>query len=611
MKRRCQVPCGEIATEMDRVLPEKFPFSARLDTPGLICTVFFGLLLSGCAGNPAQDQGLNTDNVAQAAVRGQRRPSGGVNRIEEQPQNPAPWVQYRDRAAELGLTYAWPRKPRPMRNLEAFGTGCAFLDYNNDGLQDILLVGEPTPVLYRNNGGAFVDVSSEAGLSDLTGEWKGVAVGDYDGDGWLDILLTGYRCLALLRNTGNGTFQNVTTEVGLDPENRRHWGSGCGFMDLDNDGDLEIVLLNYVVFGPSEPQYCDLGGGRKSGCPPHVYRPEFPELWKNEGGTYVDWTEQSGLRGAHGKALVLAFSDLDGNGLIDFYIGNDGQPAELWMNRGNLRFDDMGAISGVAYNMTGGTMAAMCADWGDFDRDGRLDLIVSDFSGAPYAVFRNTGVGLLFQEYSAVVGVRHATVNALGFGGKFVDFDNDGWLDIAFANGHVYDNVEEFDSTTTFLQPVMLFYNQQGKRFVDLVPFLPPDVGRPILGRGLATGDIDNDGRLEVLVVDYEGPVMLLHNQTRTSNSWIKFDIRGNAPNTFAYGAKVTLKTDKTTCVSFVAPASSYLSSCDPRVHFGLANETIQSVTVEWLSGTRHEFRDLKPNTIYRITEEGQISPIH
>lgn len=570
------------------------------------------LLASACSERGGTDPSAIPEATARAASsRGLRQAGPGINRVEQEQTNPAPWVEFRDLAEQLGLSYAWPQKPRPMRNLEAFGTGCAFLDYDNDGWQDILLVGEPTPVLFRNERGRFTDVSSVAGLSDLTGQWKGVAIGDYDGDGWLDILLTGYRCLALLRNTGNGTFQNVTSDVGLDPENRRHWGSGCGFMDLDNDGDLEIVILNYVVFGPSEPQYCDMGGGRKSGCPPQVYRPEFPELWKNEGGRYVDWTEQSGLRHAHGKALVLAFADVDGNGLIDFYIGNDGEPAELWINRGELKFDDMGAISGVAYGMTGNAMAAMCADWGDFDRDGLMDLIVSDFSGSPYAIFRNTGVGLLFNEYSAVVGVRNATLNALGFGGKFVDFDNDGWQDIAFANGHVYDNVEEFDSTTAFRQPVMLFYNQQGKRFTDLVPFMTPDVGRPILGRGLATGDIDNDGRQEVLVVDYEGPVMLLHNQTRTSNNWVRFDVRGHAPNTFAYGAKVTLKTSRSTCVSFVSPASSYLSSSDLRVHFGLDGEQIESVTVRWLSGTRHEFRNLQPNRTYQITEDGEIVPLN
>lgn len=561
--------------------------------------------LTGCTAASEGESNPGREHTTARNTSSLRMAGPGANKVEKEGTNPAPWVIFRDRAADLGLTYTWPQKPRPMRNLEAFGTGCAFLDYNGDGLLDILLVGEPSPVLYRNQGNSFTDVSESTGLASQTGQWKGVAVGDYDGDGWLDILLAGYRCLALLRNRGGEGFENVTEQVGLDPENRRHWGSGCGFMDLDNDGDLEIVLLNYVVFGPSEPQYCDLGGGRKSGCPPQVYRPEFPELWKYENGRYIEWTEESGLRAAHGKALVLAFADLDNNGLIDFYIGNDGEPAELWMNRGNLVFEDMGAITGVAYGMTGKTMAAMCADWGDFDRDGLLDLVVSDFSGAPYAVFRNTGVGLLFHEYSAIVGVRNATMNALGFGGKFVDFDNDSWQDIAFANGHVYDNVEEFDSTTTFRQPVMLFYNQRGKRFTDLVPFLPPEVGRPILGRGLATGDIDNDGRMELLVVDYEGPVMLLHNQSRTDNNWIKLDVRGNPPNVFAYGAKVTLRTASTTCVAFVSPASSYLSSSDRRIHFGLGKEKIESVSVEWRSGTYHEFRNLEPNRIYVLQEDG------
>ncbi len=581
---------------------------------GTVLSLAIGALLAvgGCSAEPpprVDDSAEPRAAAAPVAAATGRVARRGAGTVQTETSNPAPWVRFRDEARQRGLTYAWPRKPRPMRNLEAFGTGCAVFDYDNDGWQDVLLVGEPAPLLYRNLGqGQFEDVSEATGLARLrTNNWKGVAIGDYDGDGWLDVFLAGYRCLALLRNVEGKRFEDVTTAAGFDRENRKHWGSGAGFMDLDNDGDLDLVLLNYVVFGPNERQYCDFGGV-KSGCPPQTYRPEFPELWKNEGGRFVEWTAQSGLDGAHGKALVLAFADIDNDGLMDFYIGNDGEPAELWMNKGGLRFEDMGALSGVSAGMYGNAMAAMCADWGDFDRDGHLDLIVSDFSGAPYAVFRNTGVGL-FQEYSAAVGVRNATMNALGFGGKWIDFDNDGWLDISFVNGHVYDNVEEFDPSTRFRQPVMLFYSHQGKRFTDLVPFMPSDVGRPILGRGLASGDLDNDGRVDLVAVDYEGPVMVLWNHTETENNWIMLDVRGEAPNTFAYGAKVTVETDQGSCLAFVSPASSYLSSSDPRLHFGLGTASIRKVRIEWRSGTVREFENLTPNLIYIVHENGEIKP--
>jgi hypothetical protein len=523
-------------------------------------------------------------------------------------ENPAPWVQFRDEATQRGLTYQWPKKPRPMRNLEAFGTGCAFFDYNNDGWQDAFLVGEPHPVLYRNRGrGFFEDVTLATGLAELRAEWKGCAVGDVDGDGWLDLLLTGYRCLALLRNVRGERFENVTKAFRLDPENRQHWGSGTGFMDLDNDGDLDLIVLNYVVFGPDQQQYCEFGGGIKAGCPPHVYRPEPPELWRNEGDRFVDWTAPSGFNQSHGKGLVLAFCDVDRNGFMDFYVGNDGEPGEFWINHGDLKLEDLGPLSGLAGGWHGGAMAAMCADWGDFDLDGRMDLIVSDFSGAPYALFRQTA-DLLFQDYSGVVGIREPTLNALGFGGKWLDMDNDGWVDICFVNGHVYDNVEQFNPNTTFLQPTMLFYNHQGQRFTDLMPFLSTDVGKPILGRGLACGDIDNDGRVDLLIVDYEGPVMLLHNSSTTNHHWVNIEVRGNAPNTFAYGAFVTVEANGVRRMAHVSPASSYLSSSDPRIHFGLGTTSqLEVLTVRWLSGREHTFRNLPADHFYQVTEDGKL----
>jgi enediyne biosynthesis protein E4 len=525
----------------------------------------------------------------------------------------SPSIRFENVAVAAGLRYRWPEQPRPMRNLEAIGAGCAFLDYDNDGWQDILLVGKPHPVLFHNNGGGrFEEASQVTGLSVHQADWKGCAVGDCDGDGFLDLLLTGYRRLALLKNEGGRRWTNVTAAAGLDPQNRSHWGSSAGFMDLNRDGALDLVLLNYVVFGPKEKQYCILGRGVRSGCPPQEYRPEYGELWRNLGsGRFKDVTGPSGMENTHGKGLVLAFSDVDGDERIDFYLGNDGTPADLMLSLGGMRFRNVGLSSGVAYGaIRGHAMAAMGADWSDYDRDGRLDLTVTGFSDEAYALFRNLGRGQ-FEHAGDRTGITGPTYKPLGFGANWLDFDNDGWPDIAFANGHVYDNIEQIDPLSTFRQPLMLFHNQKGREFRDLVPELGGEVAKPIVGRGSATGDYDNDGRMDLLVVDYEGEPLLLHNQSQTPNHWLTLDLRSNGPNRFAYGARVTARAGKQVWVAEVSPASSYLSSSDPRLHFGLGEVvSLDSLTIRWPSGRTQVLRDIRGDRILRIQEGERLTAL-
>ncbi len=468
-------------------------------------------------------------------------------------------------------------------------------------------------------------------------------MGDYDGDGRLDLLLTGYHSLALLRNEedsgpeiGGGirpssvlrlpslsapgqhrssvirhpSFRDVTREAGLDPHNRGHWGSSAGFMDLTGSGRLDLVLLNYVVFGPKEPQYCELIQGVRSGCPPRTYRPEFPELWKNAGsGRFVDVTSASGLRATHGKALVLAFADVDGDGRMDFYIGNDGEPADLMRNLGGLRFRNVALQSNVAYDASDKALAAMAADWADYDRDGRLDLVVTGFSNESYAVYHAEGKGL-FKETSDALGIAGPTYKPLGFGAKWIDLDNDGWPDIVFANGHVYDNAQSIDPLSSFRQPLMIFHNLRGKEFVDRVPRMDGEAAEPILGRGLASGDFDNDGRVDFLVVDYEGEPRLFHNVSPASSHWITLDLRARQGNRFAYGAQVRARAGDEQWVGQVSPASSYLSSSDPRVHFGLGQtRKLDSLAIRWPDGRSEKIRDVAADRILRV-EEGQAAVV-
>lgn len=515
-----------------------------------------------------------------------------------------------DSAVAGGLGYRWPPLPSPLGTREALGQGCAFLDFDGDGRQDVLLVGKPHPLLYKNLGnGRFQDVTRGAGLVALNGEWQGCAVGDSDGDGAPDVLFTGFHRLALLRNedgknVGGRRFVDVTRAAGLDPQNRRRWGTSAGFMDLDGDGRLDLVVLNYLAFGPDTPDLCELSPGFKTGCPPSRYEGERPEVWRNAGGgRFRDVSAASGIGAAHGKALVLAFTDLDGDGRPDLYVGNDGQQADLLHNLGAMRFQNIGSRSGADSTEDGTAISAMGADWADYDRDGRMDLVVSNFSSRPYQLFHNGG-SLLFDHRERAVGLAGPTFQSLGFGAKWTDVDNDGWPDVVFANGHVYEDPGRLDGYSTFLQPLMLFHNEGGERLTDIAPRLGGDLARPILGRGLATGDYDNDGRIDFLVVDFQGAPLLLHNLTETRSHWITFDLRGRAPNTGAYGARITAHAGGRVWVGEVSPASSFLSSSDPRVHFGLGPvAALETVSVRWPDGRKQQMSQVRADQILRITE--------
>ncbi|HWB09912.1 MAG TPA: CRTAC1 family protein [Pirellulales bacterium] len=557
-------------------------------------------------------------------------------------------IRFAQVAHERGLLHVWPRQPRPMTLRETFGCGCATFDYNNDGLQDVLLVADPHPVLFRNTGGGrFENVTADSGLKPIQAhrptasrrepgadeagsshhgraqghtrtrsaewaDWTGVAVGDYDGDGWLDVLLTGFHRLALFRNDGGGGFIDVTRQVGLDPDNHGHWGSSAGFMDLDGDAVLDLVILNYVVFGPGSKQYCELALGVESGCPPNFYHPERGEVWRNTGrGAFELLAGEAAMHETSGVAMVLAFTDLDDDNRQDVYIGNDRTRAEFLHNQGEMEFKNTSIEIGLTVGPGWIPMAAMGADWGDFNRDGLLDLTVTDYQGNSFALFKHEAHELdggaewhSFEEVGHPTGVGLATRASLGFGAKWLDMDNDGWPDLCYANGHVYDNAGEIKAGETLRQASLLLRNEKGRRFVDLTPALEPAVATPIVGRGSATADFNNDGRVDLLIVDYEGAPLLLENQSQTENHWIKFDLRGADANTFAYGARVTAKTDDTVCVGEVSPASSYLSSSDPRIHFGLGKSTVlETVTIRWPSGRTEELHDVTADQIVRITE--------
>ncbi len=519
-------------------------------------------------------------------------------------------ISFVDVAEERGLNYEWPRQPRPMTALHAFGAGCAAFDGDNDGWQDVLLACDPYPKLFQNTDGAsFKDMTQVSGLTAVEGDWVGCATGDYNGDGLLDVLLTGYHRLALYKNVGGLRFELATEESGLDPLNSGHWGSGAGFMDLDGDGWLDLVTLNYVVFGPESKQYCEHRSGVISGCNPRVtYPPERGEIWRNTGsGRFEPVPQSNGMDTTHGMGLVLAFIDLDDDGLIDFYIGNDGTPAELMHNLGNMHFENIAKWAGVA-EADRGAAAAMGADWADYDADGIQDLVITDWEGKGSALFQGMG-SMVFLNRSQTTGLTHNTLNRMGFGTKWIDFENDGWPDIFSVNGHVYDNSAEINGPDSpFRQSMSLLSNQKGRQFVDIVSELGKDVRREIIGRGSATADFDNDGRMDLLTFDFEGPVMLLMNRTEANHHWLTLDLRAAAHNVFAYGAHVTGNAGERVWTSVVSPASSYLSSSDMRVHWGLGDcRSIDSITIRWPSGAKQKLTNIAADQILRVEEVAEL----
>jgi len=564
----------------------------------LTAAVLWALLTSGCG---------------DAAVPAVSAPHERESAIEEYSNTPPAkpvvpdlhGVDFVDVARERGLNYVWPVQPHPMRALEAFGSGCAAFDGDNDGWQDVLLISDPHPVLFRNRDGTlFEDVTTASGLTAVEGNWTGCAIGDYNADGLLDVLLTGYHRLALYKNLGNLRFEQATSEAGLDEFNHGQWGASAGFMDLDGDRRLDIVILNYVVFGPESKQFCEHFHGVLSGCTPKSYPPERGEIWRNvDCGRFELVSDSAGMKSTTGVGLVLAFIDIEGDGRMDFYIGNDAVPADFLHNLGDMQFENTAHSFGLALDDNANPVASMGADWADYDRDGLLDLTVTNFQSLSFLVYRNMGNNC-FINVAARTGLARATRNRLGFGAKWADFENDGWPDLFFANGHVYDNADEHGIDTHFRQPICLFRNESGRRFVDLVPVLAESVQRAIVGRGSATADFNNDGRIDLLVVDYEGPAMLLENRTQSDNHWLTLDVRGSAPNVFAYGARVVGRAGDQTWLADVSPASSYLASSDPRVHWGLGNiSQLDTLEIRWPAGRTQTLHNVAADQILHIQE--------
>jgi enediyne biosynthesis protein E4 len=500
-------------------------------------------------------------------------------------------------------------------NREIFGPGVCVADFNGDGYPDIYFVNgrdlynrgiAARNALYQNNGdGTFQDVTQTAGVPG-TGYGLGCVWGDYDNDGFPDLYVTQYGRNVLYHNNRNGTFTDVTDKAGVAGlEFGAQFHSGATFFDYDRDGRLDLYVGSYVALGPDAPRYCTVSGVKTS-CPPTAYKGTPAILYHNNGdGTFTNVTKAAGIYQPHGKNLAVGAADYDNDGWPDLFVANDGVNAYLYHNEHNGTFDEIGLQSGMALASRGSVMAAMCISLGDYDNDGSLDLFITDFQNNSDHLWHNDGKGS-FDEVSDRAGITGPTRGVLSFGGGFFDYDNDGWLDLFIANGHVYPEVEQASPDARFKQLNSLFHNEGNGKFVETTKSAGPGFQTPYVGRGVAFADFNNAGHVDVVVANNGDPPLLLHNSSGDSNHFLNFKLLGSKSNRDAMGARIRVVTGSLAQIREIAGGGSYLSQSDLRAHFGIG-EAIRAerVEVKWPSGHNQIFHDLEADKFYLI-EEGR-----
>ena len=533
------------------------------------------------------------------------------------PPRPSGPIEFTDVTAQAGIHFkhnsgAFGKKYLP----ETLGVGCAFLDYDNDGWQDILLVNsmdwpehktaKSFLSLYHNNqDGTFTDVTQKAGLAvEMYG--IGVAVADYDNDGNEDIYITCVGPNHLFRNLGGGKFADVTARAGVgDPG----FSTSAVWFDYDNDGMLDLFVANYVDWSVEKDQFCSLDGKNKSYCTPQSYKGQSSTLYHNKGnGTFENVTQRAGLNDPSSKSLGVALLDYNNDGRMDLFVANDTEPNKLYKNNGNGTFTDEAVAAGVAFSEAGTARAGMGVDAGDYDGSGRQGIVLGNFTNESMALYRNDGTGL-FTDEAPNSGIGKMSAQSLTFAVFFFDYDLDGLLDVFAANGHVSDDISVVQPNVKYAQPPHLFHNKGKKKFEEMTGKLGRALQRAIVGRGAAYGDIDNDGDLDLLITSNNGPARLLRNENANQNDLLRVKTVGTKSNRDGIGAKLTLKTAKgVKLFNMVKTGSSYCSQSELPITFGLGTpEDGKLLTLEilWPSGTKDTISDIKPNQSIAI-EEGK-----
>ncbi len=523
-----------------------------------------------------------------------------------------PW--FVDVTAKSGITFVHKSGASPDKFMvETFGSGLAWIDYDNDGFPDLYFVngapGAPNALYHNNKDGTFTDVTARAGVAADGATAKayktGVAVGDYDNDGYLDLYVTAFGPNILFHNNGDATFTDVTAKARV-AGGPNEWSTSTGFFDYDRDGRLDLYVVNYLDYRLDENPYCGLKKeGYRMYCHPTQFDGMADRLFHNNGdGTFTDVSKQAGIANPAGKGLGVTFCDYDRDGDTDVYIANDSVRNFLYRNNGDGTFTDVGYAAGVGFDANGKPQAGMGTDCADFDGNGYPDIFVTNFSEELNALYQNRGDGT-FEDVSATVGMGAAFL-PLGFGTKMYDVDNDGDLDIHITNGHVIDNVKLYQSNLTYAQKDLLFENVAGK-FRDVTARGGPAIQQERIGRGLAVADFDNDGNLDVAISSLGQRAVLVKNQGARPGNWISIRAKGRKSNSFGLGATVKIQTSEGVQVREINNVASYLSSNDIRLHAGLgAARTIQQIEILWPSGTKQVLKDVAVNQILLIEEPSE-----
>ena len=522
------------------------------------------------------------------------------------------------RQAGLTATTVFGGKDTNRYLLETTGCGVALFDYDGDGKLDVFLVNgttlegfprgqEPTNHLYRNRGdGTFEDVTVRAGLAQ-SGWGQGVCAGDFDNDGHEDLFVTYYGQNHLYRNRGDGTFEDVTARAGL-LDKRLRWGTGCAFLDYDRDGRLDLLVANYIDLDLATAPTPDSGLCRYKGVKVACGPPGLPggknALYHNRGdGTFADVSLKSGITRASGTyGLGVSTLDFDDDGWVDAYVANDSNPSALYRNNHDGTFTDVGVTSGCAYSQDGKPQAGMGVAIGDYDHNGTMDIFKTNFAGDTSTLYSNSGKGFCDDRtFAAGIGVN---TRWLGWATSFVDFGNDGWLDLFLANGHVYPEVAQLKTEAAYAQRKVVYVNRGNGRFEDVSEQLGAPVTTPRAARGAAFGDIDNDGDVDVVVNNVNAPPDLFRTETDPGRHWLLVKLVGTASNRSAIGARLGCTAGGFTQWQEVRGGGSYISQNDLRAHFGLgAAATVERLWVRWPNGLEEEWRDLGADRILTLRE--------
>lgn len=521
-------------------------------------------------------------------------------------------VSFRDITAQAGIHFlhnngAFGKKYLP----ETMGPGCAFIDYDNDGYPDILLLnGQDWPghakaastlKLYHNNhDGTFTDVTRRAGLA-IPMFGLGAAIGDYDNDGFDDIFITALGQSHLFHNNGHGTFSDVTKAAGLWGPNE--FSTSAAWVDYDRDGKLDLVVASYVQWSIQGDLFCTLDGTHKSYCTPESYKGSSARLWHNLGnGKFEDVTQRAGFYDPTSKSLGIAILDYNGDGWPDILLANDTQPNKLYLNKQNGTFEEKAISAGIAFSEDGVARAGMGVDAADYDRSGHASIIISNFANQMLSLYHNEGNGLFVDE-APQSEVGRATLVTLGFGCFFFDYDNDGWLDILVADGHIENEIERVQKRVSYAEPPHLFRNLGKGKFQEVTQQMGAAFAAPKVARGAAYADIDNDGALDILMTTNGGRAYLFHNEGATNHS-LRVKLQGTKSNRDGIGAivRVTSGTDKQW--QMLKSGSSYLSQSELVLTFGLADKAVaDAIEIQWPSGATEKLANVPAGQTVTIQE--------